>query len=113
MIHVINRDELPRSGTAYKFEGHRYDTDLSFFLTGTPPGRGPGLHTHPYEEVFVVQEGRATFRVGDDTLEVIGGQIVVVPAGVPHGFVNSGTGPLRQINIHSSGRMITEWIEGD
>jgi mannose-6-phosphate isomerase-like protein (cupin superfamily) len=36
-----------------------------------------------------------------------------VPAGVPHGFVNSGTGPLRQINIHSSGRMITEWIEGD
>jgi mannose-6-phosphate isomerase-like protein (cupin superfamily) len=98
MIYVINRDELPRSGTAYKFEGHHYDTDLSFFLTGTPPGSGPKLHKLPYEEVFVVQEGRATITVGDATLEATGGQILVVPAGVPHGFVNSGTGPLWQVD---------------
>ena len=29
-----------------------------------------------------------------------GGQVLVVPAGVPHKFVNPGTGPLRQIDIH-------------
>ena len=41
------------------------------------------LHTHPYEEVFVTLEGEATFTVGDDTIEVSAGQIVVAPAGVP------------------------------
>ncbi len=39
------------------------------------------LHRHPYEEVFVVQEGTATFTAGDETIEAKGGQVVVVPAG--------------------------------
>jgi len=28
------------------------------------PDGGPRLHRHPYEEVFVVQEGTATFTAG-------------------------------------------------
>jgi mannose-6-phosphate isomerase-like protein (cupin superfamily) len=114
MTHVINKDELPYSGTSHKFEGYRYgDANVSFFLTDAPPGRGPRLHTHPYAEVFVVQEGQATFTAGDATIEATGGQIVVVPAGMPHKFVNSGTGGLRQISIHASERMTTEWLEED
>jgi mannose-6-phosphate isomerase-like protein (cupin superfamily) len=112
MTRVINKDELSYGGIAHKFEGYRYGgTNVSFFLVDAPPGSGPGLHTHPYEEVFVVQEGHASFTVGDATIEAIGGQIVVVPAGMPHKFVNSGTGPLRQVDIHLSGRMIQDWIE--
>ena len=106
MTYVVNKHELPHSGTAHKFEGYLYGgTNVSFFLLDAPPGSGPGLHTHPYEEVFVVQEGQATFTAGDATFEATGGQIVIVPAGVPHKFVNSGTGPLRQIDIHPSERM--------
>jgi mannose-6-phosphate isomerase-like protein (cupin superfamily) len=63
------------------------------------------LHTHPYAEIFVTLEGNATFTVGDDTIEVSAGQIVVAPAGVPHKFVNSGSGPLKQVDIHPSGRI--------
>jgi mannose-6-phosphate isomerase-like protein (cupin superfamily) len=63
------------------------------------------LHKHPYEEIFVTLEGEATFTVGDATIEVSAGQIVVAPAGVPHKFVNSGSGPLRQVDIHPSGRI--------
>jgi mannose-6-phosphate isomerase-like protein (cupin superfamily) len=70
------------------------------------------LHTHPYEEVFVTLEGEATFTVGDETIEVSAGQIVVAPAGVPHKFVNSGTGPLRQVDIHPSGRIRQDNIPG-
>jgi mannose-6-phosphate isomerase-like protein (cupin superfamily) len=33
------------------------------------------LHGHPYEEVFVVQEGTATFIVGDEQIEVKGGRL--------------------------------------
>jgi mannose-6-phosphate isomerase-like protein (cupin superfamily) len=112
MTHVIDKQELPDSGTAYRFEGYRYgDTNVSFFLSETPPGRGPELHKHPYAEVFVVQEGDLTFTVGDESVEATGGQIVVAPAGVPHKFVNSGAGQARHIDIHTSRRMITEWLE--
>jgi mannose-6-phosphate isomerase-like protein (cupin superfamily) len=105
-MHVIDGDELPHGKISRRFEGYLYgDTNVSFFLVDSPPGSGAGLHRHPYEEVFVVQEGEATFTVGDATIEVSGGQIVVVPAGVPHKFVNSGRGPLRQVDIHPSARI--------
>ena len=35
--------------------------------------------------------------------ELVGGQ--------PHGFVNSGQGRLRQIDIHVSPSFSTEWLE--
>ena len=105
MIHVINKDELPYGTIAHKFEGHRYgDVDVSFFLVDSPPGGGAVLHTHPYEEIFVTLEGNATFTVGDDTIEVSAGQIVVAPAGVPHKFAHSGRGPIRPGDFHSRGR---------
>jgi mannose-6-phosphate isomerase-like protein (cupin superfamily) len=104
--YVINKDELPYGKIAHKFEGYRYgDVDVSFFLVDSPPGGGPVLHTHPYEEVFVTLEGEATFTVGNATIEVSAGQVVVAPAGVPHKFVNSGSGPLRQVDIHPSGHI--------
>ena len=106
MTHLIGKDELPYGKIAHKFEGYRYgDVNVSFFLVDSPPGGGAVLHTHPYEEVFVTLEGNATFTVGDKTIEVGAGQIVVAPADVPHKFVNSGTGPLRQVDIHPSGRI--------
>jgi mannose-6-phosphate isomerase-like protein (cupin superfamily) len=36
---------------------------------------------------------------------------VIGPAGVPHKFMNSGEGTLRQITIHPSAEVITEWLE--
>jgi mannose-6-phosphate isomerase-like protein (cupin superfamily) len=62
-------------------------------------------------EVFIVQEGTATITVGDATYDVGAGQIVIAPADAPHAFVNSGTGPLRQTDIHCHDRFITEWLE--
>jgi mannose-6-phosphate isomerase-like protein (cupin superfamily) len=59
----------------------------------------------------VVQEGTATFTGGEEVIEARGGQVVMVPAGVPHKFVNTGAGRLRQIDIHASERFVTEWLE--
>jgi mannose-6-phosphate isomerase-like protein (cupin superfamily) len=67
---------------------------------------------HPYPEVFIVQEGQATYTVGSATIEVQAGQIAVAPPGVPHKFVNSGTGPLKQVDIHLGNQIITEWLAG-
>ena len=113
MTFLINMTELLLSGeTARVFEGSQYgDTNVSFFLIDAPPGDGPSLHSHPYEEIFVIQAGQVTFTVGNAIIEATGGQIVIAPAGVPHKFVNSGKTPLRSINIHPISRMITEWLE--
>jgi mannose-6-phosphate isomerase-like protein (cupin superfamily) len=109
---VVNRDQLVRDGNSFEFEGYLFgDAGVSIILVDVPPGGGPRLHSHPYEEVFIVQEGRATYTVGSEVVEVAAGQIVVAPAGVAHKFVNSGDGPLRQVDIHASGKFITEWLE--
>jgi len=108
---IVDMADLAHGGTSYEFEGHRHgNTGVSFIVVDAPPG-GPKLHKHPYEEIFLVQEGRVTFTAGDEVIEAGGGQVVVVPAGVAHRFVNSGAGRLRQVDIHASDRFITEWLE--
>jgi mannose-6-phosphate isomerase-like protein (cupin superfamily) len=69
------------------------------------------LHQHAYTEVFIVQEGSATFRVGSETLEVEAPRTLIVPAWTPHGFTNTGQGRLKQVDIHHSPRFVTEWLE--
>lgn len=109
---VIHKDELEHDGTTREFQGYRYgDTNLSFIWVDLPPGGGPRLHKHPYEEVFIILVGQATFTVGSESLEATAGQILIAPRDTPHKFVNSGAGPLRQIDIHASKRFITEWLE--
>jgi mannose-6-phosphate isomerase-like protein (cupin superfamily) len=41
---------------------------------------------------------------------VRGGEVVIVPANEPHGFKNTGDGPLKQIDIHVSPVFETEWL---
>ncbi|WP_372013877.1 cupin domain-containing protein [Pseudoxanthomonas sp. 10H] len=73
------------------------------------PGTGPRLHVHPYDETFIVVEGRARFFVGETTIEASAGETVFGPAGVPHRFENLGPGRLQTIDIHHSPR----WIQTD
>jgi len=92
-------------------QGYNHNAAVSVIVVDAPPGSGPRLHRHPYEEVFVIQDGTVTFTAGDETIEASAGQVVVVPGGVSHKFVNTGEGRLRQVDIHASDRFITEWLE--
>lgn len=111
MARVADLADPERGDDANEFQGHHLGAGVSIIVVDAPPGGGPRLHRHPYEEVFLVQEGSASFTAGDEEIEVAGGQVVVVPAGVPHKFVNSGTGRLRQVDVHASDRFVTEWLE--
>ncbi|MCI0609064.1 MAG: cupin domain-containing protein [Anaerolineae bacterium] len=109
---LLNRNELPYDGNTYEFEGIQYeDTEVSFIWVDMPPGGAVRLHKHPYKEIFIIQEGVATFMVGSTTLEAHAGQIVIVPADVPHKFMNSSDAQLRQIDIHVNKEFITHWLE--
>lgn len=76
----------------------------------TRAGAGPRLHRHPYAETFIIRRGTATFTVGTERLEAHAGQILVVPAGVPHKFA-TGPGGYEAIHIHANARFVTEWLE--
>jgi mannose-6-phosphate isomerase-like protein (cupin superfamily) len=109
---VVRRAELPVKDFTREFEGMRHGgVGLSLVLTEAKPGQGPGLHTHPYDEVHVVQEGKALFAGGGSRGVLHSGDIIVIPAGVPHRFENSGRGTLRQLGIHLSPRLVTDWLK--
>jgi mannose-6-phosphate isomerase-like protein (cupin superfamily) len=90
--------------------GEEHGTGVSLIFVNAEPGRGASLHKHEYDEIFIVLEGEASVLGGDEELDLHGGDIVIVPAGEAHGFVNSGGGPLRQIDVHVSPRFVTEWL---
>lgn len=75
------------------------------------PGTGPMLHVHPYDEIFIVQEGRARFFVGNQVVDAEAGETVLGPAGVPHKFVNLGPGRFQTYGLHMSPRWIQTNLE--
>jgi len=109
---VLKVADLPLSNIAHEFVGADHGgVGVCVIIVEAPPGRGPSLHRHPYEELLLVQEGSGTFTLGDESLEVGAGELVVVPPGVPHSFKNTGEGVLKQIDIHVSPSFSTEWLD--
>lgn len=108
--HRIRVEDLEGGENSEAFNGHEHDASVCFFLSHNRPGPGPDLHTHPYEEIFIVQSGEVTFTVGDETVEAKAGDILVVPAGTPHKFKCTSEGHC-QVSIHPAPRMETEWLE--
>lgn len=101
-MSFINLEQLPFVGMSHEFVGAVQGAPFSAYIVAARPGQGPLLHTHPYVEVAFIFEGSATITVGDEQREVKAGGIVVIPAGCPHRFVNSGDTTLRQIDVHAS-----------
>ncbi|MEA2547652.1 MAG: hypothetical protein QOE42_250 [Chloroflexota bacterium] len=110
---VLALDELEHTEHSHELVGADHgDVPFSVILVHSRPGVGPKLHRHPYAEVFIVEAGRATFRIGEETIVVDAGHVVVSPPGEAHGFTNTGDGELRLVAIHGAGRFSTEWLAG-
>ena len=55
------------------------------------PGQEQKAHAHEdADKFYFVLEGRGRFTIGDEVCEVEGGSIVIAPANVMHGVVNTG-----------------------
>jgi len=71
-------------------------------------------HMHPKENHFVyIYKGRAKGTVGDVTAEVGPGQLVAIPAGMPHSFERIGDTPVEIILFSSPPFVLgdTVWLE--
>jgi quercetin dioxygenase-like cupin family protein len=111
---IVHFDELDHTEHAHELVGAEHgEVPFSVILVHSSPGAGPKLHRHPYAEVFIVEDGEATFRIGDETVVLGSGHVVISPPGEPHGFTNTGPGSLRRVAIHGAPRFTTEWLAGD
>ena len=108
MYHV-RQEDLPFVGSSHQFVGaERGDVNVSVFLVHGLPGRGPGPHRHPYDEIQFVREGRGLWKVEGKEFEAGAGDILVIKAGEVHEFKCVGDGPLVQLDVHLSPRFIQE-----
>jgi quercetin dioxygenase-like cupin family protein len=111
-MHLIQKENLPFIGSSYNFVGaEQGNVGTSMFLVEAKPGQGAPLHFHDYDEIVIVQEGKSRFVVGDEIQDAVPGNILVVKARTPHGFINSGEGLLKQIDIHESPRFKQQSLE--
>ncbi len=70
----------------------------------TPPGGGPPLHVHSYEdESFCVLEGEYEIQIGEEVVRGVPGTWLFAPRGVPHRFKNVSPGTSRLLALFSPG----------
>jgi mannose-6-phosphate isomerase-like protein (cupin superfamily) len=108
---ILAFNDQPHSGEAHRFAGADHgNLPFSIILIHVGPGGGPAMHRHPYPEVWLIEEGEATFQVGDRHFAVPAGRGVIGPPNVPHGFTNTGSGQLRLVSVRGSSRFVTEQL---
>lgn len=95
-------------------------TRTSVWQVEIDPGTPPTPHSLTSEEVFVVLDGTATVRLGDDDTVARAGDAIVVPAGVELSLSNGGDAPLRllccmpvggQARLHDGTTFTPPWAQ--
>lgn len=70
-------------------------------LMSLKPGEEIGLETHNVDQFLRIESGKGTAHLNDNEHEVRDGSAIVVPAGVEHNIVNTGSEPLKLYTIYS------------
>lgn len=82
---------------SFKLVGEQTQEALFICFDEVPPGGGVSMHTQPDQETFLLFAGELEFRTLSEPGEFLTftarrGDVIHVPAGVPHGYKNiSGT----------------------
>ena len=71
--------------------------EMTVIETINAPGFGPPRHRHNEVEVFRILEGRYLYEVDGKRFRAKVGDLVSVPGGAEHGFVNITDRPARQL----------------
>jgi mannose-6-phosphate isomerase-like protein (cupin superfamily) len=82
-----------------------------FFLGNLAPGKGLGLHQHPYSETCIVLSGQAAMVVDGEEVVACAGDVVVIGSATPHRFTAIGDERLDMVCVHASYRFIIESLD--
>jgi quercetin dioxygenase-like cupin family protein len=69
---------------------------FSVIETINAPGKGPPRHRHTEAEIFRVLEGRYLYEIDGRRFYAETGDVISIPGGAEHGFVNVTDKPARQ-----------------
>ncbi len=118
MKYLVSPEHLPifpvgpKGSFAYVFHGNEHGlSSVSLMMSELHPGDGPPWHRHAYDEVFVVQAGTGRFLIGETTVDAVEGEVVLIPAAIPHTFANTGDTILRLTAVHVAPQVVIDWVE--
>lgn len=84
----------------FKLRGEQSNGKVAVLENALPPGQGPPVHTHAYEdEAWYVLEGELRFVVEAEEWTLPAGSFVFVPRGATYTFQNVGAHPARMLVI--------------
>jgi quercetin dioxygenase-like cupin family protein len=107
-LRVRHRDALPEHHGGRVFSGAEHGAAVTVVLIDAAPGAGEDWHSHPAAEVVAVQDGEATFYLGELQRRVVrAGEVVRIPAGVAHRYVNTGDRPFRAVAAHGAAEILS------
>jgi quercetin dioxygenase-like cupin family protein len=75
------------------------------------PGGFMPMHTNTVEHEQYVLRGSATIRIGDDDFDVKEGDVVYIPAGIPHNYTTTGDIPFEFLCMVPNAEDVIEIIE--
>ncbi len=106
VVRYRERPPLPAGkDREFRYLVHR-DTgspDVTQFIGMIPPGRTPN-HSHVYDEVIYVLDGRGSVHVEGRTLPIEPGTCLHLPPLLEHALENEGDTPMRVLGVfHPSG----------
>jgi quercetin dioxygenase-like cupin family protein len=95
---TIERVVLRKGVSRRVFSGKKSMMVLNEIAPGTTP---PNTHSHPHEQLVYIVQGEGNFVLGDETLAMKAGDLLVVPPNVPHTFKNTGSQACLNLDIFS------------
>jgi mannose-6-phosphate isomerase-like protein (cupin superfamily) len=106
VVRYRDRPPLPAGkDREFRYLVHR-DTgspDVTQFIGTIPPGRAPH-HSHVYDEVIYVLDGRGTVHVEGRQFPIEQGSCLHLPPLLEHALENEGDSPMRVLGVfHPSG----------
>jgi len=99
-MRIVDLNSAPREEwrkgvlTRMRVSAKNGGTQLCLFEQWCEPGHGAPTHLHAVEEVLHVLDGEADVWVEETHATLTPGQLMIVPAGIKHGFSNCGSGTL-------------------
>lgn len=100
-------DGLPRetiAGGAIARSAVRGDSALTVFNWIEPELDEQPPHDHPFDQLALILQGTAEFDVGGQTYRVAAGELLYIPAGVPHTLRVLGSQRVLNVDLFAPAR---------
>jgi mannose-6-phosphate isomerase-like protein (cupin superfamily) len=99
-LRVRRRDQLPEREDGRLFDGADHGADVDVVLVEMASGDGSPATVDTVAQVWVMQEGQATFFLGSMQARIArAGDVVRIPANVPWRLENTGAGTVRAVAV--------------